>query len=47
MTSHKNNNSTCCENESINDFQLCKNVELRKKCKLLKLRTIACILNAT
>ena len=43
VTSHKSNNSTSCENESINNFQLCKKVELLKKCQLL---TVACIVNA-
>ena len=37
------NISTRCENLSINNFQLCKNVELRKKCQLL---TVTCIVNA-
>ena len=36
MTSHKNNNSASCENESINNFKLSnKSVELRKKCQIL------------
>ena len=33
VTSHKNNNSTCYENELINSFQLYNHVELRKKCQ--------------
>ena len=37
------NISTRCENVLINNFQLCKNVELRKKCQLL---TVTCIVNA-
>ena len=37
------NISTRCENVSINNFQLCKNVELHKKCHLL---TVTCIVNA-
>ena len=30
VTSHKNNNSTSGEQESIINFQLCNNVELRE-----------------
>ena len=41
--SNKINNSISCENESINNFQMCKKVELCKKCNLL---TVACIVNA-
>ena len=37
---HKNKNSTSCENVSKDNFQLCKNVKFRKKCQLL---TVACI----
>ena len=43
MTSNENNNSTNCENESINNFKLSRNVEVRKKCLLL---TVTCIVNA-
>ena len=35
--------ATSCENESMNNFMLSKNVEIRKKCQLL---TMACIINA-
>ena len=43
MTSDKNNNSTSCENDTISNFKLSKNVELRKKWQLF---TDACIVNS-
>ena len=43
VTLHKNNNSTSCENETINNFKLSKSVELCKKCQLL---AVASIVNA-
>ena len=35
VTSYKNNNSTSCENDSMNNFKLCMNVELPEKCQLI------------
>ena len=43
VTSNKNNYFTSCEKESLNNFKLSKNIELRKKCQLL---TVACIVNS-
>ena len=36
VTSHKNNISTSCENESINKFKLSRNVELPKNVNYLQ-----------